>query len=669
MLQRALYILMMVALSRFAKQGSGSFQEDGWYYSILVALPAAVCAYAFGLLMEIPSGQASLFDLYTYSFIGMVFICLEVLLVTRKLTLHLTVYIVIALICCQFLGKLIFLLYFNPNPAKFHAELTETFFWMPAIYILASFVPGVKRGRALTLGFFILMSMIGASYVVTNALRAENVGTETLGIIYALVELALANTTLLVLIQAFISFKERFTRETARAELLERLAYSDSLTGLSNRLHLEKTLERVIVERSANESVGVIFIDLDGFKFVNDSYGHEVGDLFLKTIATRLQTIARQTDFVFRVSGDEFVMVLPRLRAPSELTGIGERVRQSLEQPLQVGDWLISASASIGIAQGPLDGDSPADLLRHADAAMYEVKKNGKNGVRSYQHDEASSVRRRLTLMQELKTTLANSEAGLTLHYQPIYEATQTTISKVEALVRWHSKSYGPVSPGEFIPMAEEAGLIHKLGEWVLHTACHQAKSWNMLGLTHLKVCVNVSAHQFTQPDFVSVVAGALRNSGLPATCLELELTESVVIRAFERVRDGMTQLRRLGVSVALDDFGTGYSSLSYLEELDFDTIKLDRSFANKLSHTNDEPHYAVAIVRAVVEIAAVLNVNVVAEGIETAAQLATLRGLGCAYMQGYYLARPMPALQLDELLRPMTAATPAYPKAVKHLN
>jgi diguanylate cyclase len=408
-----------------------------------------------------------------------------------------------------------------------------------------------------------------------------------------------------------------------------------------------------------------VFIDLDGFKLVNDSYGHEVGDLFLKSVAKRLQALTRPGDSVFRVSGDEFVMVMPQLHTPLELSNLGEHLRHSLEQPLEVGDWRISASASIGIAQCPADGSSPADLLGHADTAMYQVKKNGKNGVRLYQRDQATSIRRRLALMQELKKVLFNEAAGLTLHYQPIYEASQLTISKVEALLRWHSESYGLVSPGEFIPLAEEAGIIHKLGEWVLHRACHEAKRWNDLGST-IKVCVNVSAHQFTQPDFVTVVARALQTSGLPAHCLELELTESVVIRAFERVRDALRELRQLGVSVALDDFGTGYSSLSYLEELDFDTIKLDRSFAQKLTTTSDQPHYAVAIVRAVVEIAAVLDVKVVAEGIETRAQLTTLRGLGCTYMQGYHLARPMPASQLNDVLRPVVTRVPVSSKVLE---
>jgi diguanylate cyclase len=632
-----------------AAHGSRSLPDVGWYKSILIALPAAVCAYAFGFLMEGPSGQPSSFDYYTYAFIGLSFIVLELLLLKKKMNLHVAVYVIISLICFQFLGKLIFLLYFNPNPAKFHAELTETFFWMPAIYVLGSFVPGVTKGRIITLTFFGLISLVAASYVVNHGLRGEN-----LGIIYTLVELALANTTLLVLIQAFITFKERFTRETSRAELLERLAYTDSLTGLPNRLQLQKTLEHVIKERPYYESVGIVFIDLDGFKHVNDTYGHETGDHLLTAIAKRLRGLSRASDGVFRISGDEFVIVLPGLQTASHVGGVAERVRQALEQPVKAGEWLIPVTASIGVAVCPEDGTLPEDLLRRADAAMYEVKKNGKNGVQCYAHDEGTLAERRVALLRELRATILGDAAGLSLHYQPIYEATGRHVSKVEALLRWNSQTYGAVSPAEFIPIAEEAGLIRKLGTWVLNTACNEAKRWYEGEFTDLKVCVNVSAHQFTQPDFVASVEDALRAAGLPAGCLELELTESVVIHAFERVRDALRSLRRLGVSVALDDFGTGYSSLSYLEELDFDTIKLDRSFAQKLANTSLEPHYAVAIVRAVVEIAAVLDVDVVAEGIETQAQLTTLAALGCTFMQGYYLARPQPASKVTSFFTPL---------------
>ena len=621
-------------------------RENAWYYSILVSLPVAVCAYLFALLMEEPSGQASAFDFYSYAGIAAVFLVLEVLLLTKKLSLATTVQIIVAVVCCQFLGKLVYLLHFNPQPDKFHAELTETFFWMPAVYILGAFVPGLKRGRAMTLTFFGLVSAVGAGYVVPNLWRGEN-----LGVVYALVELALANTTLLVLVGVFMNIKERFTRENSRAEMLEQLAYSDSLTELPNRLALETTLQDIVCARSFYETVGVFFIDIDGFKAVNDSYGHETGDSLLKAIAERLRTLGRPEDFICRISGDEFIMVFPSLPTPCEAGNVGKRIRSALEQPFNVLDRFLSVSASIGFAVSPGDGDDPATLLRYADAAMYEVKKSGKNGVRRYEPTSEPTTRDRAVLVQELKQAVLGDLPGLTLAYQPIFNDATGRVDKVEALLRWESTVRGSVSPGEFIPLAEEVGLIHKLGSWVLYTACRQAKTWHDQGVRNVRVCVNVSAHQFVQPEFVAVVEDALRASGLPPCGLELELTESVVIHAFERVRECIGALRGKGVAVALDDFGTGYSSLSCLEELEFDTIKLDRSFAQKLARTRGEVHYPVAIVRAVVEIAAVLGVQVVAEGVETSEQRNLFRSLGCTLLQGYCLARPMPAEQVTTLL------------------
>ena len=640
----------MHVISQVRDTAATHLRDDGWYYSILIALPVAVCAYLFALVMEKPSGQASSFDFYTYIGITAIFVVLVGLLVSKKLSLAAVVQVIVVVVCCQFLGKLTFLLYFNPNPGKFHAELTETFFWMPAVYILGAFVPGLKRGRTIVLTFFGLVSAVGVAYVVPNALRGEN-----LGVIYALVELALANTTLLILVGVFMNIKERFTRENSRAEVLEQLAYSDSLTELPNRLALEKTLADILRDRSFYESVGVFFIDIDGFKAVNDSFGHETGDELLKHIADRLRSLGRVEDFICRISGDEFIMVFPNLPTSGESETVGKRIRSALELPFSVGDRSLSVSASIGIAVSPGDGDEPQALLRRADAAMYEVKKNGKNGVQRYQFKTEPAMQDRALLVQELKQAVLGELPGLTLAYQPIFNDATGRIDKVEALLRWESPSRGPVSPGDFIPLAEEVGLIHKLGSWVLHTACRQAQSWRDQGLLGVRVCVNVSAHQFVQPGFVTVVEEALRVSGLPPCGLELELTESVVIHAFERVRDCIDALRAKGVAIALDDFGTGYSSLSYLEELSFDTIKLDRSFAHKLARTRGDVQYPVAIVRAVVEIAAVLDVQVVAEGIETNEQRATFRSLGCTLLQGFYLARPMPPEQVATLLESST--------------
>ncbi len=629
--------------SRPYRMLAARLRGDDWYHCTVLALPLGVCAFLFGLVMEGPSGQFSFFDLYSYSGIIALFVLLEGLLLLKKLSVTVALHVVVATLCCQLFGKLVYLLYFNPAPANFHAELTETFFWMPTVYVLASFVPGLQRARTTTLVFLALVSGLGLSYVVPNVLQGRN-----LGVVYALVELALANATLLGLIQVFMGIRENLSRESSRAEMLEQLAYSDSLTELPNRLALEKALTEILQARSFYETVAVFFIDIDGFKAVNDSFGHATGDELLKHVAERLRSLGRLEDFICRISGDEFIMVFPNLPTAGEVKNVGKRIRSALEQPFDVADQAISVSASIGVAVSPDDGDDPAALLRQADAAMYQVKRNGKNGVQRYQLEEQTSHDRAL-LVQELKQAVLGQMPGLALHYQPIFNDLTGRVDKVEALLRWQSQTRGPVSPGEFIPVAEEVGLIHKLGSWVLYTACRQAKSWRDQG-AEVRVCVNVSAHQFVQPEFLTVVEDALRASGLPPCGLELELTESVVIHAFERVRDCIRALRRQGVAVALDDFGTGYSSLAYLEELEFDTIKLDRSFAQKLARCGDV-HYPVAIVRAVVEIAAVLDVSVVAEGVETGAQRTLFRSLGCTLLQGFHLARPLPPEQVSALL------------------
>ena len=624
---------------------SERFEKDGWRYSLLVAIPAAVLAYLVALLLERPSGQFSAFDLYTYTGLAFTFLVLEALLLTRKLSLHATLYTILSLISGQFLGKLVFLLFFNPNPENFHAELTETFFWIPAVYILGSFVPGLRWGRPLALTFFAGASLVGGGYILFNAPRGEN-----LGVIYALYELGLANITLLILLQAFLAFKDRLVKQSSRAEVLEHLAYSDPLTGLPNRLALERDLAH-LSERSSSGNVGVFFLDIDGFKLVNDAYGHATGDGLLRTVAERLSDLLRRGDAAYRLSGDEFVLVCSQLTSSEDARAVGERVCSSLERPILIDSQVVSVSVSVGIALSSDDGIEPEELLKRADAAMYEVKTGGKNGIRFYQGAREHELERRAELAQALAQVLAYGGEGLALFYQPIVDAATGRVEKVEALLRWEYKG-GWVSPGEFIPIAEEVGLIRPLGTWVLHTACHQAQGWRGQNIDDIRVCVNISAHQFTQPDFVGVVTEALSRSGLPPHLLELELTESVLVQVFDRVRACLSRLRKQGVAVALDDFGTGYSSLSYLEELDFDTIKLDRSFVQKLSKTRESPHFPLAVVRAVVEIAAVLDVQVVTEGIETAEQQALLGSLGCTLMQGFLFARPMPAEQMQVHLR-----------------
>lgn len=484
----------------------------------------------------------------------------------------------------QFAGKLLYLLYFNPRPENTLAEFTETFFWLPAVFMLASFIPGLKRGRFMSTLFFVIFAVISVLYVVSNWLAGTNFGTS-----YALIQLSLANLTLLALTDSFLSFKENLTRTSERAETMERLAYSDSLTALPNRLALEQDLTRLIAERPPETKIAVAFVDIDGFKLVNDSRGHAVGDALLSDFAARFGSIKREGDSVYRISGDEFVVLFSKLPANLNISGIGRRISDVFEAPFDLSKQPLDVSASIGIALCPNDGETAATLLKHADAAMYTVKHSGKNGVAFYEAGRDQFFEDRVVLVSELQAALRDET--LELHYQPIVNVTNSLLVKVEALVRWQSSTAADVSPRRFIALAEEHGLIQRLGGFVLNTACGQIKRWERQGIDNVVVCVNVSAHQLQDSGFVPMVSNILEAALVAPHKLELELTESAVIHAYDQVTDNLRKLRRLGVSIALDDFGTGYSSLSYLETLDFDTIKIDCSFATKLTHNAKTPN------------------------------------------------------------------------------
>ncbi len=623
--------------------------KDGWRFSILSAIPVAICAYLVALWLEGPSGQYNVFDHASYLILAAVFVGLEVLLLTRRISTTATVMAVIIVVYCQFVGKLVYLLYFNSQPGLTQAEFTETFFWIPALFVLSAFVPGLKRGRAVVVLFFTLFSAISVGYIVPNWFRGQN-----FGIIYALIEMILANVTLLTLTHNFLGFKESLAKTSARAEMMERLAYQDSLTDLPNRLALEQDLARLIKERSENTRIAVAFVDIDGFKLINDTRGHAIGDKLLSGFAVRLGRAKREDDFIFRISGDEFVVLFTNLSGDVNALGIGERIRTALVEPFEVEGCLLNISASVGVALCPDDGTTAATLLKHADAAMYTVKHSGKDGVALYDTSRDALVEDRALLVGELQQAIFDGD--LELYYQPIVDLETSRTVKVEALLRWRNPTRGSISPVTFIALAEEHGLISHLGTYALKTACFQLRSWAQRGIDSVVVSVNVSAHQLQDPNFVPLVKSLLLTSGIAPDRLELELTESTVIHALGQVTATLQAFRQLGVSIALDDFGTGYSSLSYLETLDFDTIKIDRSFATKLTHNRNNPQYSVAIIRAVLEIASALEVRVVAEGIETREQLEIFRSLGCQLLQGYYFGRPMPAEEITALLQALPA-------------
>ncbi len=430
----------------------------------------------------------------------------------------------------------------------------------------------------------------------------------------------------------------------------ERLAFQathDALTELPNRnLYLDRLDHALSEARRREEQVAVAFIDLDHFKFVNDSLGHSAGDELLITVSVRLGKCLRQGDTLARVGGDEFALLLPNPGTPEAISTIAERIRQAVTEPVTLGGQEIYGTCSIGFAIFPDDGAEGATLLKHADAAMYRVKESGRNQYQFYSAEMSAKSRRWLELETELRRALEREE--LTLHYQPTVDLFSGTIVGAEALLRWQHPVKGLVPPLDFIPLAEETGLIVPIGDWVLATACAQAAAWRQAGLPELSVAVNVSARQFDRHDLKRTIDEALRGSGLQNHSLNLELTESMLMRHPERTRAILAELRPSGVELSLDDFGTGYSSLIYLRHFPFDYVKIDRGF---IQHVTRDPHTA-AIVKAVVTLAHELGLKVIAEGVETEEQMTYLHAHFCDIMQGFYFSRPLPAADFGVLLR-----------------
>ncbi len=394
----------------------------------------------------------------------------------------------------------------------------------------------------------------------------------------------------------------------------ERMAHQashDALTGLPNRSLLnERIAQALALARRADQHVAVLYLDLDGFKFVNDSFGHAFGDDLLCSVAARLQALVRESDTVARLGGDEFVVLLPALSSAAGVGHVAAKVLAALAAPFSQGGRDQHVSASIGISVFPQDGDSGDSLLQHADVAMYRAKAKGRNTIQGYSREMGVQAQERMELEGALRVALERGQ--LELHYQPQVDRHGGRIVGVEALLRWHHPTLGMVPPADFIPLAEETGLIIPIGEWVLRTACAQASTWHAAGFTTLSMAVNMSARQFQQQDVPSLVRDVLAGSGLPAGCLELELTESTLMHNTDAAAQTMQEIKQLGVRLALDDFGTGYSSLSYLRRFPIDVLKIDRSFTFDV--TSDEG--AASITRAIIAMARSLNMTTVAEGV-----------------------------------------------------
>jgi diguanylate cyclase (GGDEF)-like protein len=431
-------------------------------------------------------------------------------------------------------------------------------------------------------------------------------------------------------------------------ERIHFMANHDALTGLPNRTLLRDRLAQAVLHAERYDRwVTVAFIDLDNFKFVNDSLGHNAGDELLKVVAARMVDCVRPTDTVVRLGGDEFVVLLvDQPTSEDMISATLQKIRAAIAEPIPIEGHDLEVTCSIGLANYPKDGADADALLANADAAMYRAKENGRDNFQFYTPELNTKVHEKFLMQKDLRNALLRSE--FVLHYQPQVDLRSGRVFAVEALIRWNHPRLGVIAPLRFIPMAEETGLIVPIGDWVLREACRQNRAWQAAGFQPMTVCVNVSARQFKERNWVSRVANALRESGLEAQYLELELTESLIMQDIEQAVATMRELQILGVQVSIDDFGTGYSSLAALKRFPVARLKIDKSFIDNIPH--DENDKAVA--SAVISLGQNLNLRVIAEGVETEDQVAFLRENNCDEMQGYHFSKPAAAADIEKLLR-----------------
>jgi diguanylate cyclase (GGDEF)-like protein/PAS domain S-box-containing protein len=427
------------------------------------------------------------------------------------------------------------------------------------------------------------------------------------------------------------------TKSKQNEEAIRRLAYHDLLTGLPNRLMLEKRLDEVVsLSSRSGQRFSVLFIDLDNFKKVNDTLGHQTGDLLLIEAGRRLQSGIRKHDIIARIGGDEFVIVLLDIKRARNIGRFAERLIKLFDEPFIIKSHTIYVSPSIGISVYPDDGGSTGELLQNVDTAMYKAKYNGKNNYQFFNSIMKEEITKKVNIEKYLRRALLNEE--FSLNYQPLINTKTGKIRGFEALIRWTCPEIGTVPPSEFIPIAEECGLIVPIGEWVLKSACLKKKQWEKQYDSKALISVNISTLHFKQDDFVNKVRSILMQTDLSPEYLELEITESILINCLDDIVKKLVELRKMGIRISLDDFGTGYSSLNYLRILPLDTLKIDKTFIHSINSKSKDNHF----VRSIVSLVQKYNLDIVAEGVETPEQLDYLTKCRCDYVQGYLLGRPV---------------------------
>ncbi|KAI5914837.1 bifunctional diguanylate cyclase/phosphodiesterase [Thauera sp. 2A1] len=457
--------------------------------------------------------------------------------------------------------------------------------------------------------------------------------------------------------------------ERKRAEeIISFQAYHDQLTHLPNRVLFKDRLELAITQAQRRTgALAVMFVDVDRFKLVNDTYGHAEGDLLLRAIASRLSSTLRRGDTLARLGGDEFTVLLPDINQPEDAETIARKIVTTLSEPIKLSQGDFRATVSIGIALFPRDGSTAEDLTRHADIAMYQVKRSGKNAFRFFDPKLNTHHRERIALENDLHQALERNE--LELFYQPQISLSQGKVIGMEALLRWNHPQLGQVPPATFIPVAEEVGLIGQISRWVLDTSCAQLARWRQAGHRDVRLSINLSPHDFGHRDIVSSIVTCLTQHDVPASQIELEITESMMMNDSAGVAIKVRQLREAGIGVAIDDFGTGYSALAYLQKFPVSTLKIDRSFVRELDVTMTNP-----IISAITGIARGFNLQIIAEGVERPEQADALKALGCDVMQGYLFARPASAGEAEAWLRQAPAPSmhtyPVQPRSAQtHLH